>query len=174
MIKTAKEIAFAGITVALLIGGQLALSAVSGVEIVTAIFAVYCFVFGVLNGVIVATAFSLIRCFIFGFFPQVILLYLIYYNLFAVAVGVLGAMVKDKKVWFKILVLTVCSAVLTVLFTLIDNLLNVLLFSLSSSAANIYFVQSIPVMVSQVVCVSVTVPLFFYPLEKIFLLSKTK
>ena len=78
MFRSAKEIAYTGVTVALLIGGQLAFSAVSGVEIVTAVFALYCLVFGVLRGVVVATAFSLVRCLVFGFFPQVILLYLIY------------------------------------------------------------------------------------------------
>lgn len=172
MVKSAKEIAIAGITVALLIGGQMALSAVSGVEIVTAVFAVYCFIFGVLNGVIVATAFSLIRCFVFGFFPQVILLYLIYYNLFAVVLGVLGRFIKGRKDIVKILLLTLVSVVFTILFTVIDNLLNVLVFSLSVSAAKIYFVQSIPVVIRQVICVIVTVPLFFYPLVKLFNIAK--
>lgn len=172
MVKSAKEIALSGITVAFLIGGQMALSAVSGVEIVTAIFAVYCFVFGVLNGVIVATAFSLIRCFVFGFFPQVILLYLIYYNLFAVALGVLGRVIKDKNGFIKIFLLTAVSVIFTILFTVIDNLLNVVLFSLSLSAAKIYFAQSIPVVIRQVICVIVTVPLFFYPLVKVFEIAK--
>ena len=88
--KSAREIAYLGLTVALLIGGQFALSMVSGVEVVTAIFAVYCFVFGVLRGITVASVFSIARCLVFGFFPQVVILYLIYYNLFAVVVGLVG------------------------------------------------------------------------------------
>ena len=95
--KSAREIAYLGLTVALLIGGQFALSMVSGVEVVTAIFAVYCFVFGVLRGITVASVFSIARCLVFGFFPQVVILYLIYYNLFAVVIGLVGKAIKNKK-----------------------------------------------------------------------------
>ena len=174
MVKSAKEIACAGITVALLTGGQYALSMISGVEIVTAIFALYCLVFGVLSGVIVAVAFSLIRCFVFGFFPQVIILYLIYYILFAVVVGLLGKVLKDRQKWVSIIVLTVVCAVLTVGFTAIDNVLNVVFFGLSGAVLKIYVVKSLPVLLRQVICVCITVPIFFYPLEKVFQLAKTK
>ena len=112
MFRSAKEIAYTGITVALLIGGQLAFSAISGVEIVTAVFALYCLVFGALRGVVVASAFSLVRCLVFGFFPQVILLYLIYYNSFAIIIGIIGIVVKDKSNLFKIIVLTFACVVL--------------------------------------------------------------
>ncbi|MBR2336810.1 MAG: hypothetical protein IKA61_02570 [Clostridia bacterium] len=168
MFRSAKEIAYTGITVALLIGGQLALSAVGGVEIVTAIFVLYCAVFGVIRGVIVATAFSLVRCFIFGFFPQVILLYLIYYNVFAIAVGLVGYAVKDKKDLIKLLALTLVAVGFTASFTMLDNLLNIWLFNLPTVAIKIYIAQSIPVMISQTVCALITVPLFYYPLNAVF------
>lgn len=172
MFRSAKEIAYTGITVALLIGGQLAFSAISGVEIVTAIFAVFCLVFGVIRGVVVATAFSLVRCLVFGFFPQVILLYLIYYNLFAIVVGVLGIVVKNKKEIFKIILLTCFAVFLTGCFTFIDNTINVLMFQLSEIAIKIYIAQSIPVAISQMVCAAITVPLFYYPLNKVFTIAK--
>lgn len=172
MNKSAKEIAYVGITVALLIGSQLALSAVSGIEVVTAIFALYCFVFGVIRGITVATTFSIVRCLAFGFFPQVLLLYLIYYNLFAVVIGLFGKVLKDSKVWLKIVCLTALACLLTVCFTMLDNLLNVLLFSLSSTAASIYIAQSIPTMITQVICVAVTLPTLFYPLYKAFVSVK--
>lgn len=173
MVKSAKEIACAGVTVALLIGGQYSLAMISGVEIVTAIFAVYCLVFGVLNGVVVGTAFSLVRCFVFGFFPQVIMLYLIYYNLFAIAVGFIGKIVKQRAKWFIIIVLTCVCVLLTLLFTVIDNALNVFFFGLTLSALKIYVAQAIPVLIRQIACVAVTVPLFYFPLKKIFKLAKT-
>ena len=53
--------------VALLIGGQMALSGVSGIEIVTVMLLCFCFHYGVRHGIAVATTFSLLRCFFFGF-----------------------------------------------------------------------------------------------------------
>ena len=70
MLKTSKEIAVVALTVALLIAGQFALSAVQGVEVVTVIFFSFCYVFGVKRGVIAAVAYALLRNIYFGFFPQ--------------------------------------------------------------------------------------------------------
>ena len=172
MFRSAKEIAYTGITVALLVGGQVALSAISGVEIVTAIFAVYCLVFGVIRGIVVATAFSIVRCLVFGFFPQVILLYLIYYNLFAIAIGLLGHALKNGKDVIQLMTLTVSAIILTACFTVIDNLLNIWLFNLPEVAIKIYVAQSIPVAVRQMICSAITVPLFYYPLKRILVLAK--
>ena len=63
--KTAKQLALIGEFLALLIAGQYLLSGVAGVEIVTVLFASFCFYFGIINGVICASLFSLLRCFIF-------------------------------------------------------------------------------------------------------------
>ena len=172
MFRSAKEIAYTGVTVALLIGGQLAFSAISGVEIVTAVFALYCLVFGVLRGVVVATAFSLVRCLVFGFFPQVILLYLIYYNLFAIVVGIIGILVKSKSDVIKIIILTFACVALVGCFTAIDNLLNIWIFKLPKVAIKIYVAQSVPVAITQMICALVTVPLFYYPLYKVFTIAK--
>ena len=85
-----KRIAYDAMCVAMLIAVQFALSFVPGVELVTVLLLGFCYVFGVADGMAVATSFSLLRCFIFGFSPNVIVLYLIYYNLFALIFGVLG------------------------------------------------------------------------------------
>lgn len=90
MKPTAKDVAAVGLMTALLIGGQLILSAVSGVEIVTVLLLCFSYSFGWKRGMAAATAFSLLRCFLFGFFPSVIVLYLIYYNVFAFLFGFLG------------------------------------------------------------------------------------
>ena len=76
--------------VALLIGGQMALSGISGIEIVTVMLLCFCFHYGIRHGIAVATTFSLLRCFFFGFQVNVIVLYLVYYNLFALFFGWLG------------------------------------------------------------------------------------
>lgn len=73
-----------------MIGVQFVFSFVVGVELVTVIFACFCIVFGVRRGVLCAVVFALLRGFIYGFAPNVIVLYLVYYPLFAVVFGFLG------------------------------------------------------------------------------------
>lgn len=89
-LSPAREIAYTGMAVALLLGGQLVFSAVVGVEIVTIILAVFSYNFGAKRGALAATAFSLLRCAIYGFYPAVVILYLVYYPLLAVVFGLLG------------------------------------------------------------------------------------
>ena len=75
---------------ALLLAAQYALWFVKGVELVTVLLLVFSYRFGVRCGVLSAVAFSLLRCLLFGFFPNVVLLYLLYYPLFAACFGLLG------------------------------------------------------------------------------------
>lgn len=93
----AKDIALIAVTCALLVGGQLLFTAVSGVEIVTVLLLCFCYTFGVKRGMLTATAFSLLRCLIWGFYPAVIVLYLVYYNLFALLFGSLGKFLRTEK-----------------------------------------------------------------------------
>ncbi len=94
-----REIASCAVMTAFLLAVQLALSAVSGVELVTAIFLVFCYTYGARAGVLTATAFSLLRCLMFGFFPNVVVLYLVYYNLFALIFGFAGTNRGGIAVW---------------------------------------------------------------------------
>lgn len=94
---TAKHVAYIAVMTALLIGGQVALGFVAGIEVVTVLLASFAFVFGILDGVLVAVAFSLLRCFIWGFYPTVIVLYLVYYPLFALVFGLMGKWVNKLK-----------------------------------------------------------------------------
>ena len=79
--KSAKEIIIPAVFTAMLIGVQLVLSGVAGVELVTVLLLTFTYVFGLKQGFIVANAFSILRCALFGFFVNVVLLYLIYFNL---------------------------------------------------------------------------------------------
>ena len=88
--SAARMVAVCAVMTALLLAAQCALSLVAGVELVTAFLLVFCYVFGVKYGMITATAFSLLRNFIFGFAPDVIVLYLIYFNAFALLFGAMG------------------------------------------------------------------------------------
>ena len=166
--KTAKEISLMGVFIALLIGGQFALSAISGVEIVTALCVSFFFFFGVKRGVILATAFSLLRCIVFGFFVNVVILYLIYYNALAVVFGIVGKMLNKKANLKSIVVVTITAIAFTALFTLLDNFISYIYLGLSKKAFEIYFKASLITMTSQIICVAVTVPLLFYPLIKIY------
>lgn len=91
---TAKNIAYIALMTALLIGGQFALSFVAGVEIVTVLLLCFSAYFGVIIGVATAVSFCTLRCLIWGFMPNVVILYFIYYPLFAALFGLLGK-VKD-------------------------------------------------------------------------------
>ena len=55
--NTAKELAQLAVFVALVIAAQFALSFIPGVEIVTLLFVVYAFTFGIYRGTLAATAF---------------------------------------------------------------------------------------------------------------------
>lgn len=100
------QLVLCAVMTALLIAVQYALGFVSGVELVTVLFLCFCYVFGIRCGLLTGAAFSLLRCLLFGFMPNVILLYLIYYTLFAVLFGFLGK--RRVPAW-------VCPALLAVL-----------------------------------------------------------
>ena len=90
LFTTAKDIAFIGIIVASMIAGQIVFAAVAGVEIVTVLFLSFCVAYGVRRGMIAGTVFSLLRCMWFGFVLNVVVVYILYYNLFAVIFGLVG------------------------------------------------------------------------------------
>ena len=56
---SAKKVVLPGVFTALLIGGQLILSGVSGVEVVTVLLLAFAYRYGVKQGLLVANAFSL-------------------------------------------------------------------------------------------------------------------
>ena len=100
------QLAFCAVMTALLIAIQYALGFVSGIELVTVFFLCFCYVYGIRCGLLTGIAFSLLRCLLFGFMPNVILLYLVYYSLFALLFGFLGK--RSIKVW-------VCPLLLAIL-----------------------------------------------------------
>ena len=129
--------------VALLIAGQLALSSVSGIEIVTVMLLCFCHCYGVRHGIAIATTFSLLRCFVFGFQINVIVLYLVYYNLFAIFFGWLGACLTGKNPLLKLIIVVAAAALFTALFTLLDDVITPLIFGFNQNAAKVYFYQSL-------------------------------
>ena len=168
LFRSAKEIALIGVTTALLIAFQLALSMVQGVEVVTVFFLAYCVAFGVRRGMIVATAFSLLRCLLNGFFPNVVLLYLIYYNAFALVFGLLGRFVGKFSSVACVFLFAAAAVCMTCGFTLLDDLITPWMLGYAEKSARAYFYASLPVMAVQACCAAVTVALLWLPLNKVF------
>ena len=166
--KTAKEIGIAGVFVALLIGVQFALSFVAGIELVTVLVVSYCYYFGVKRGLITMCAFSLIRCLIFGFMPNVIVLYLVFYSLIALLFGFLGNKMHREVRVKNIVIVTVVALIATCSFTLMDDVITPLITGMSANGYKVYFLSSLPVMLKSIINAAVTVPLLFFPLEKLF------
>ncbi len=165
--KKARLIARVAMCVAMLIGGQLALTAISGIEIVTVMLLCFCFSYGVRSGVAAATVFSVVRCLVFGFQPNVIVLYLVYYNLFALFFGWLGGRFAGKLTVLKTAVTVAAAMGFTVLFTLLDDVITPLLYGFHPNAAKVYFLQSLYTLVPQVLCTMVTVAVLFPPLTEV-------
>ena len=153
--------------VALLIAAQLALSSVAGIEIVTVMLLCFCYCYGVRHGIATATTFSLLRCFVFGFQINVIVLYLVYYNLFAIFFGWLGAHFAGKNALLKTVVVAASAVVFTAMFTLLDDVLTPLIYGFNENAARVYFYQSLAAMIPQMICTAVSVTLLFHPLTKV-------
>ena len=163
---TAKECAFLAVFVAVVIAVQLALSFLPGVELVTVFFVCYAFVMGWKRGMFAATAFSLLRQMVFGFFPTVLVLYLVYYNLLALGFGLLGKKIKNPIKSLPIIVALACVG--TVCFTLIDDVITPLWYAYSAKATRAYFFASLTVLFPQIICTAVSVSCLFLPIWKVF------
>ena len=164
--RTAKECALLAVFVAVVIAAQMVLSFIPGVEIVTVLFVSYSFVAGWKRGMFTATAFSLLRQIIFGFFPTVLILYLVYYNLLTFCFGLLGKKIKKTIKYLPLIVVFACLG--TAFFTMFDNILNPLWYGYSKRATKLYFFSSLPFMIPQIICTAISVSCMFLPLCKVF------
>ncbi len=168
MLRT-RDLAIIGIFTAILIGAQLVLAAIAGVEIVTILLLSFCFAFGIKRSVYLVNLFSLLRCLIFGFFPTVVILYLVYYNIFALLIGGLGNKFKhtdSKKSFF---VMLAVGVLLTVLFTLLDGVITPAFFGFTFEAAKAYFIASFATLIPQILSAAISIALLFFPLNKVCL-----
>ena len=157
-------VAVVAVFTALLLAAQYALWFVKGVEAVTVLLLVFSYRFGVRCGVLSAVAFSLLRCLLFGFFPNVVLLYLIYYPLFAACFGGVGNALRRRADLKTQLLLTALAVLFTAFFTLLDDAVTPLFYGYTKEAALAYFIASLPTMAMQCACALLTVFLLFRPL----------
>ncbi len=168
--KTTKEIVLVALFISLLIAVQVALSVVVGVELVTVLMVSF-FIrfsprlsFGVVNG------FVLLRCVIFGFFPQVVILYIIYYNFLALVFTRFKFSNKQLKA-INYIIITVTAVLCTAVFTLLDDVITPIMFSYSQSMTKAYFVSSLIPMAMHCACVGITIPLLLPVLNKVYSLG---
>ncbi|MBQ8177994.1 MAG: hypothetical protein IJ033_02260 [Clostridia bacterium] len=166
--KRTKELAIIGLFVALLIGGQFALSAVSGIEVVTVLLISFCFYYGVRRGVLVGVAFSLLRCLVFGFFPSVLILYLVYYPIFAVVFGLVGQKFNHTLTPKRHVFLVALGVVMVVLFTALDNVVTPLYYGFNKDESAAYAVASLSTMLPQILCNILTLSALLRPLVKLY------
>lgn len=166
--KSVRELATVAVFTAILIAAQLALSAISGVELVTVLLLTFSYFFGVKLGMLAASAFSLLRCFVFGFFPSVLILYLIYYNLFAALFGFLGKLFARNSELKHLAAVTVAAILMTASFTLLDDLITPLFYGYTKDAAKAYFFASFYAMVPQTLCAALTTAALFKPLISVY------
>ena len=167
-LSSAKEIAQIAVMTALLIGGQFALSAVGGVEIVTILLLSYCYVFGWKRGVVVAIAFVLLRNLVFGLSVPDLILYAVYYPTFAIFWGTAGKKIKNLAI------LCAVACLFTICFTGIDNIIKPIFNFFSPyvkwnwRATELYWIASLPFMAVQTLCTLFSVLFLFNPLKKVF------
>lgn len=166
--RAAKEIALNGVFTALLIGGQIVLSGISGVEIVTVLLLSFSYYFGIRRGLFVANAFSLLRCLIFGFFPNVIILYLVYHNLFVLTFGLLGIRFKKELNLVIHIILVIAACIMTIIFTGLDDIITPLYYRFSIDAMKAYALASLTAVIPQVICTIVTVSFLLPILNRVF------
>lgn len=164
---TAKKIILPGVFTALLLGSQLVLSGISGIELVTVLLLTFVYKYGVKQGLFVANAFSLLRCFLFGFYPNVLILYLLYYNVFVLIFGGMGRLFKGRYTLKTHILLIGAAVVMTAAFTMIDNVVTPLTYAFTWKATKAYFLASLYTMFPQMLCAAVTVIFLFPPLLKI-------
>ena len=98
--------------------------------------------------------------------PTVIILYLVYYSLFALVFGGLGRLLRPLPMGARLAAVTAAAVGMTALFTLLDDVITPLFYGYGARAALVYFYNSLPVMALQCACALVSVPLLFPPLVK--------
>lgn len=152
---------------AILIGAQLVLSGVAGLEIVSAIFISFAFSLGVARGCTVATLFSLVRCFVFGFHLNVLVLYLIYFNSVALFFGFLGRRKFTKSNLVLTIIVVIFALLFTVGFTFLDVLITSVMYGFNSSGLSAYLAASLMTMLVHLLSVAVSVSVLFLPLTKV-------
>lgn len=167
MVRKTRDIVTVAMCAAMLIGAQLVLSGVAGVEIVTPLLLCFACSLGAVRGCAIATLFSLLRCFVFGFQINVLVLYLIYFNAFALFFGWLGRLIINKNRIIMTIIVVICALASTVAFTFLDVLITSVMYGFSEAGVAAYLAASLATMGVQMLSVAITASVLFIPLTEI-------
>ena len=167
MVRKTRDLVTVAMCAAMLIGVQLVLSGVAGVELVTPLLLAFSYSLGSARGCTIATIFSLIRCFVFGFHINVLVLYLVYFNAFALFFGWLGRLKIGKNRIVMTIIVVICAVIFTVGFTFLDVLITSVMYGFSGAGLATYLAASLATMGVQLLSVLITVSVLFIPLVEV-------
>lgn len=160
-----KTIIIIALFVSLLLVAQVALSALNGIEIITVLLASFVFCYGIRMGVVSTNIFIVVRCIVFGFFPSVMILYAVYYNLFVVVFGLVRRVPNKQNAY---ILSVICACLMTLAFTLLDDIVTPLYFGFGIETTKAYWLMSLTVIIPQEICTLVTMLTLFPVLTKTF------
>lgn len=163
-----RDITTTAVFVAILIVSQVALSAINGIELITVLLASFVFCYGFRLGFSTVNSFILIRCAIYGFYPSVMLLYITYYNLFALVVGFIGSKSRHKLARKSFAASLIAIIVLVLMFTVLDDIITPLYYSLNWVMTKSYWMMSLTAVIPQEICAILTMIFLFPILVKTF------
>lgn len=163
-----KDIVIVALFVALLIALQVALSALNGIELITVMLASLAFYYGIKIGLATVNIFVVVRSLIFGFFPSVMVLYFVYYNLFVLCFALIGKKLKRQLTTRSYIISTVMAVVMTIMFTALDNAITPFWYAFDWTATKAYWLFSLTAVVPQVICALATMIILFPILIKVY------
>lgn len=167
-----KNIVIVALFVALLIAFQVALSWLNGIELITVMLASIAFYYGIKIVLSTVNIFLVVRSLIFGFFPSVMMLYFVYYNLFILCFGLIGKKAERKLSKRSYILSILMSVVMTIMFTALDNAITPLWYAFDWTATKAYWIFSLTAVVPQVICSLATMIIIFPILIKVYSITE--
>lgn len=161
--SVAKDISTIAVFVCVLLASQLALSAINGVELVTALLAGFAFSMSAKKGFAVVNIFVIIRSTIFGFFPSVMILYFFYYNIFVLTFWAIGKKSNHELSKKSFAVSLIAVIALVAIFTALDDIITPIFYSLDWNTTKAYWIMSLTSVIPQEICAILTM-IFLFPI----------
>lgn len=163
-----KDIVIVALFVALLIAFQVALSLLNGIELITVMLASIAFYYGIKTGLLTVNVFIVVRSLIFGFFPSVMVLYFVYYNLFILCFALIGKK-AERKLSTRVYIMSILMSIaMTIMFTALDNVITPLWYAFDWTETKAYWLFSLTAVIPQVVCALATMIILFPILIKLY------
>src|SRR5690554_6818074 len=168
---TTKKIALIGLFAALLVGGQLALSGVPNIEVVTLFIILFCYAFGLELSIIAVFIFCLIEAFVFGLNTWVVA-YFIYWPLLTFTTSFLNKFGYKKNIAYIFL-----GVIMTVMFCFITSFFDAA-FAYSASGISYFtlfwaiYTRGVFFYVTHIISNAIFLSIAFPVLKPVFIKAK--